>query len=68
MRVGESTNGLLDVAQTAEILGTSSRHLRRLVQERRIPFVKVGRYVRFMRPDISQWIAANRVESEAHVS
>jgi excisionase family DNA binding protein len=33
---------LLDVEGAAEYLGTSERHIRRLVQERRIPFTKLG--------------------------
>jgi excisionase family DNA binding protein len=33
---------LLDVRACAEYIGTSERHVRRLVSERRIPFVKLG--------------------------
>jgi excisionase family DNA binding protein len=39
---------LLDSDEIAKVLGvTPRRHIRRLVAERRIPFVKVGRFVRF---------------------
>ena len=37
---------LLTVAQVAELLGTGERFPRRLIAERRIRFVHVGRYVR----------------------
>ncbi len=37
---------LLSIGQLAERLGTTRRHVRRLVGERRVPFVKVGRLVR----------------------
>ena len=37
---------LLSVSQAAERLGTSPRFVRRLIQERRISFVRVGRHVR----------------------
>ena len=50
---------LLDAAAVAQQLGTSVRHIRRLVQERRIPHVKVGRYVRFDPNDITTWIEEN---------
>ena len=38
---------LLDIDQLAEHLGTSHRPIRRLIAERRIPYVKVGRLIRF---------------------
>jgi excisionase family DNA binding protein len=37
---------LLTVAQVAELLGTTERFPRRLIAERRITFVRVGRHVR----------------------
>lgn len=37
---------LLDVKQAAALLGTSERFPRRLIAERRIRFVRVGRFVR----------------------
>lgn len=41
-----SEDRLLTVAQVAELLGTSERFPRRLIAERRIRFVRVGRFVR----------------------
>ena len=41
-----SEDRLLTVAQAAELLGTSERFPRRLIAERRIRFVRVGRFVR----------------------
>lgn len=41
----------LDVAQAAEYLGMKPRFIRRLVDERRIDFFKVGRFVR-LDPDV----------------
>lgn len=37
---------MLTLQETAEVLGTGVRFARRLVAERRIEFVKVGRHVR----------------------
>jgi excisionase family DNA binding protein len=59
---------LLRIGQVAKALGTTERHLRRLIAERRIPFVKVGHFVRFDPTDISQWHAAHRVEVIKHGS
>jgi excisionase family DNA binding protein len=41
----------LDVAEAAEYLGMKPRFIRRLIDERRIPFFKVGRFVR-LDPDV----------------
>jgi excisionase family DNA binding protein len=52
---------LLSIGQLAEGLGTTPRHVRRLVAERRVPFVKVGRLVRFDPDDIAAWLDGRRV-------
>jgi excisionase family DNA binding protein len=44
------TDKLLTVEETAERLGTSVRFVRRLVFERRIAYVKLGRHVRITAP------------------
>jgi excisionase family DNA binding protein len=54
---------MLTVDQAAERLGTSARFVRRLVFERRIAFVKVGRYVRITTADLDAFIAAGRVNA-----
>jgi excisionase family DNA binding protein len=53
---------LLDLAALAERLGTSERHVRRLVAERRVPYLKVGRFVRFDPEAIARWLESCRVE------
>ncbi|MEU6062937.1 excisionase family DNA-binding protein [Streptomyces sp. NPDC047082] len=56
---------LLTVAEVAERLGTwetsGERFPRRLVEERRITFVKVGRHVRIPESAVDEYIAANTV-------
>jgi excisionase family DNA binding protein len=52
---------LLDIGAVAERLCVTERHVRRLVAERRIPYVKVGRFVRFDPVDVADWITAARV-------
>ena len=53
---------LLSVEQAAERLGTSVRFVRRLVFERRIAYVKLGRHVRIAAHDLDAFIRAGRVE------
>jgi excisionase family DNA binding protein len=54
---------LLTPQEAADHLGCSLRFVRRLVFERRIPFVKVGRHVRIAASDLDAFIAAGRIEA-----
>jgi excisionase family DNA binding protein len=54
---------LLTIAEAAKLLGVSASGMRRLQQERRIPFFKVGRCVRFARSDLAAYLTRRRVES-----
>jgi excisionase family DNA binding protein len=56
---------LLTVEEAADRLGTSVRFVRRLVAERRIAYVKVGRHVRIAEADLAEFVAAGRVEASA---
>lgn len=51
----------LNLDGVAVALGTSKRHVQRLVAERRIAFVKVGRFVRFDPAAVDAWIDAQRI-------
>jgi excisionase family DNA binding protein len=53
---------LLDTAAAAYRLGTPERFVRRLVDQRRIAFYKVGKYVRFDPRDLDAWLAQHRVD------
>ncbi|MCX5169043.1 helix-turn-helix domain-containing protein [Streptomyces antibioticus] len=52
----------LSVDQVAEVLGTTVRFPRRLIEERRITYVKVGRHVRIPESAVRAYIAANTVQ------
>lgn len=58
-----ATQRLLDTKQTAELLSISERHLRELCYRREVPFVKVGRLVRFDVKAIEKYIAANTIKA-----
>ena len=58
----DSSTKLIGVLELAARLGTSERFVRRLVFERRVPFHKVGKYVRFDPRDIDAWLSTNRID------
>ena len=53
---------LLDVQGLAEHLGVEVRHIRRLVHERRVPYIKWGHLVRFDPAEIIDWLERCRHE------
>lgn len=59
------TVALLGVRELADRLGTSERFVRRLVAERRMPFLKVGKFVRFDPRDVDAWLVEHRVDAVA---
>ncbi|MEU3253322.1 excisionase family DNA-binding protein [Streptomyces sp. NPDC006997] len=52
----------LSVDQVAELLGTTVRFPRRLIEERRIRYVKVGRHVRIPESALRDYLASRTVE------
>lgn len=46
----------IDIEGLAAWLGISVRHVRRLVADKRVPFLKVGNLIRFDPADIGLWI------------
>lgn len=51
---------LLSIAEVAQLLGVDVRHVRRLVHERRIPFIKWGHLLRFDPVEIARWVDHHR--------
>ena len=47
---------LMDITAVAARLGVSVRHVRRLVHERRIPFIRWGHLLRFDPNEIEAWV------------
>lgn len=54
---------LLTIGEAAERLNVSVRFVRRLVAERRLPYVKIGKFIRFETVDLDTWIDDRKVES-----
>lgn len=56
---------LVDIPWVADRLGVGERFVRRLVQERRIPYIKLGGPVRFDRADVERFIDNGRRPASA---
>ena len=50
----------IDGTELAEWLGTSPRHLRRLVEQHGLPVHRLGRKQRFRRSEVLRWLDAGR--------
>ena len=48
--------GLIDVPALAVELGVTQRFIRRLVAKDRVPFLKIGKFVRFDPREIDEWV------------
>ena len=55
------TNHLMNVKQLAKFLGVSVNTIYSWVHQKRIPYIKVGRLVRFDSQDLDNWFAKNKV-------
>ena len=60
-REGAPGPALLDVEAMAAWLSVEVLFVRRLVAEHRIPFLKIGKFVRFDPDEVAHWITAQRV-------
>lgn len=54
---------LISIDEVAEHLGVTVRHVRRLVAERRIPYLKWGHLLRFDPEELSDWLESRRVDA-----
>lgn len=57
-----STQQLLTIDEAADRLNVSVRFMRRLVAERRMAYVKVGKYIRFDPMDLDKWVSDRRID------
>jgi excisionase family DNA binding protein len=59
---------LLTVDQAAARLGTTTRFIRRLRTERRIPVLKLGKHIRIDSDDLDAYILSSRQEADHRAS
>jgi excisionase family DNA binding protein len=57
---------LVTVDQAAEYLATKPRFIRRLIAEKRIPYVKLGAHVRLDTDDLEAFVDAGRICPQIH--
>jgi excisionase family DNA binding protein len=50
------------VAQVCDYLGSTPNTIRVWCSKRRIPYVKVGRKVRFIPADLRKWVEEGRID------
>jgi excisionase family DNA binding protein len=55
---------LLTVDEAATYLATKPRFIRRLIAEKRIPYVKLGAHVRLDTDDLDRFVDAGRVHPQ----
>ena len=53
---------MLDIAGLAKHLGVTERFVRRLVEDNRVPYLKIGKFVRFDPNEIDRWLDTKRVQ------
>ncbi len=59
-----TSSPMMNVEAAAERLGCSVKHVRNMIYERRIPYFKVGRLIRFDPDVLENWVQSNRVDPE----
>ena len=59
---------VLDAGQAAELLGVSRRKLLTMVRENEVPCIRIGRFVKFRRATLEDWIVLQEARSRRGVS
>lgn len=60
--VNRQPDRLLTVAEAAERLGTDVRFIRRLIHERRIRYIKLGKHIRIAESVLAAYVEERTVE------
>ena len=54
---------LLDIDGAADHLNVSPRFIRRLVAQRRVNYLKNGKFVRFDQDELDEWVQQQRIDA-----
>lgn len=54
---------LLNITEAAGILGVSRKTLYRWIGSRYIPFIRIGRLIRFRERDLEEWVEGKRSDA-----
>ncbi len=58
--VGDDSERHMNLAETAALMGISPRMARKLREQGRLPYSRIGHAVRYRRGDVLAFLAANR--------
>jgi len=58
---GKSDDAIFDTVTIAEYLGVSDQWVRDRVKHKQIPYLKVGKFLKFRRKDIDRWLDTLKV-------
>ena len=61
----DRSDRLLDRVELAERLGVQDRFIKRLIAEKRIAYLTIGKYVRFHPHDVDEYIERQRVAAQS---
>ena len=62
------TEPLLDAASAARLLSVRPSWVYEAVRAGRLPHLKIGRHIRFLRSDLEEWVLSKRVDGTSRVS
>ena len=60
--VNHDQNSLIDIAELSGRLDISVNTIYSWVNQRKIPYIKIGRLLKFDQQDINSWIAQRKVD------
>jgi excisionase family DNA binding protein len=63
MEATTTTAALWSAQQAAEYLGVRPSWVYEAARERRIPFYRLGKHLRFIRSDLDAWLREQRVDA-----
>ncbi|MGB7236969.1 MAG: helix-turn-helix domain-containing protein [Rhodococcus sp. (in: high G+C Gram-positive bacteria)] len=58
------TKRLLDIDDAADYLNVNPRFIRRLIAQRRVNYLKIGKFVRFDQDELDEWVQQRRVDAQ----
>jgi len=57
----DRNNEILTIEELAELLKVSTRTIRRIIRRRELPYIRIGRQLRFRRGDVDAWLESSTI-------
>ena len=58
-------NELLSMEEVAKLLSVKISWIRSLVFKKQIPYLKIGKHIRFSTTEIEKWVEERRIQEES---